>query len=516
MKWFRQIRNEAFWRGVVLLAVLLIPRVAMNAAADPGSGEQPSAQHAGNPKEPCAMSVVYNQGVFTVNAAQCRLRALLAEMAIRGGVEIQGGSSLDDSLITLSLSGKRLEDAIGIVLDAAGQKNIAVEYEAPAGKAGEQRVRRVFLATRAPEGTGPQAGAERGEEPSQARIIEYSNNRLTVKVKDMDVMELLAAIERALNLPGQREFRITVHDPIDARVSINVEKGQEREILEYIVHLLRPEQYAGELHTNYLVPEGAKKKSIVAYIIRKLTRQEVEERNRKIKEYLELGKDLSEQGAYLEAGEKFGAIYFLDEFNADSNYYIGLNNLRRGAPAFDSFKRVLEKDPEYVDAYYWLGVAYEKEEMRGESAQAFGEYITRGKNEKLKEEARKKLAELESPEVKQYFLNLRRAEMYESKKEIQAAESIYKDLISKQRSRPEAYVHLMRLYYFQRNLDAVYTVVQKVAEGLEKNQILFALGSAFVGKKEHAKARRVFEELLQKKPGKDLRNQVEKLMKEMN
>ncbi|MHB8896280.1 MAG: tetratricopeptide repeat protein [Candidatus Geothermincolia bacterium] len=154
--------------------------------------------------------------------------------------------------------------------------------------------------------------------------------------------------------------------------------------------------------------------------------------------------------------------------------------------------------------------------QRGESAQAFGEYITRGKNEKLKEEARKKIAELESPEVKQYFLDLRRAEIYESKKEIKAAESIYKELISKQRSRPEAYVHLMRLYYFQRNLDAVYSVVQKVAEGLEKNKILFALGSGYMGKKEFTKARRVFEELLRKMPGKDLRNQVEKAMKEMN
>lgn len=511
---FRLKAGRGIGNRVLILAALLIIPASISASVNSAAGEQPAVQYASSSEPSCTMSVTYNEGLFTVTAAQCHLRALLSEMGLKGGIKFEVDASLQESLITVSFVGKKLEDAIGAILDIAGQKNIAVEYEKTAEKGSEFKAKRVFLARRETEGSGSQAGMAMQSEQSQDNIIHYSNYRLTVKVTNMDVMELLAAFEMAVNVPGERNYRIIVNDPIIGKISMDMVDSQEQDVLDNIVNRLRPKAYSGKLYTTYLIPEGSGKKEITAYIIRRMSQEEVAERDRKIREYLETAKRLIEVGAYREAQNALGGLYNIDRFNADGAFYTGLNALRQGAPAAGFFKRVLDLDPGYVDAYYWHGVASEKENI-GAAAKSYREYIVSGKDEKLLAKARNNLAALEQAVANLYFQNLWRARNYSEEKDLPAADSIYQDLINSDPGRPEAYWSLTVNYVRQRKIDAAYDMLQKADELPERDTLLCFVGEAYLGQKEYAKARHVFENLLRNKQGKDLRDRIERAMKDL-
>ena len=97
--------------------------------------------------------------------------------------------------------------------------------------------------------------------------------------------------------------------------------------------------------------------------------------------YLKIGRILHDQKHYAEASKIYWSATEVDSTNVEANYNLGLSYDYQDNVtdlALNAYKRVIELDPEYYQAYYRMGLIYEDQNKFEEAEQAYLTIIQHG------------------------------------------------------------------------------------------------------------------------------------------
>lgn len=510
-----------FWFAVLggaLVCVVLIGNIAnaqQSAAPAPEGAKSAQTPATGAPSA-TVPEMKYEAGKLSLKADKVDLVALLKKISLAVGVPIEVGPGVSTT-VTVEFVGLNLEEGINRILAAAGEKNLVTEYTKKTGQKKDESIKdslgsSEILITKIRILPKP---TQMENTTITEQIIKYEDSAgLTVKVRNMDMMQVFREIEKETDLHSRIRKRIVTKSKVDQLLTIEFENKPLLDGINQLVFSIVPGRHDYRVLTGRDIKEpGFVGKGTIIEIY-KLSESEETALNSKIKKLSEEGRTLFENKSYFEALNKFDAILIHDSRNLEALKYKGkiVEKFGRGAHAEEYFIEYLKRNPNDPEPYYHLG----RIELRKFNPDGALSYLTAydklGPEGPDKETARNLIKDLRDDDIRAYLKEIERSESLVSETRLDEAEKILRGLIGKRPSRPEAYSSLGDLYFIQRNTDGAIEMYERLAIISPKESLyLFLLAQLFMEKANYEVSLRYLDKILEKNPGPDTRSSAEQL-----
>lgn len=413
------------------------------------------------------MDVKYVNGNLSIIAEKADLKKLLEEIGRESSIDISVDSSIEGR-ISVSIVDVALDVALGRILDAIGEKNLAIEYEKQEETAAGASIRKVYIVRKV--GMSPNSlesetkGTNLHEE--QDNVIEYSSKSgfLRLSVKNIEISELFARIEDAVERTG-RHYSIELSDPIQARITVYQDEDAVETILNKIILSLGVGKYKTEFSYSLIEKRLGKPKGVI-YSISRRTKDEERQFIKVLNDHKSKGIMEYESGHLREAEEEFAQARLLDPLYAEGMVYIGKIYMQRMLfdRAIKYFLMSIDAEPSRTEALYELGMAYQAKGDYDNAVKYLEHYISVGIEVEKVKIARSALDRYMTVERKEYVARVKEAKKAMESREYQKAERGLLELIDKYPSETELYYSLGEVYFGVGKMTDVVEVIGKLVE----------------------------------------------------